>query len=159
MQESSSPATIWSRIIAFGIDCVVLCLLMYALGYAGGVVAALVWDDPSIDGLLMVLNVTAASVWVVYFAGLEASPWRGTIGKRAMSIAVTSLDGERITFARALLRHALKAASFFTLFTAYLMALFTKRRQALHDKLSKTVVLKSRRTISPSGAWRRATAE
>jgi uncharacterized RDD family membrane protein YckC len=45
---------------------------------------------------------------VLYFALLEASPWRATIGKRTLGVIVTSLDGERLPVARALVREAIR---------------------------------------------------
>jgi uncharacterized RDD family membrane protein YckC len=45
---------------------------------------------------------------VLYFALLEASPHRSTLGKRALRLAVVQRDGRRLSVARALLREAVR---------------------------------------------------
>lgn len=83
-------------------------------------------------------------VWGLYNALMHASHWQGTLGKRAMGIIVTDLEGERLSFGKAILRFLGKLLSTFTFFIGYLLALFTSRRQALHDLIAATVVLKYR---------------
>lgn len=75
-----------------------------------------------------------------YFAGLESSPFRGTLGKWILGIYVTDEKGERITFGRATGRHFSKIISALILGIGYLMAGFTERKQALHDKIAGCLV-------------------
>lgn len=84
--------------------------------------------------------------WWLYNALMHASSWQATLGKRAMSIIVTDLEGNRISFAKATLRFIGKLISTFIFFLGYLLAAFTSRRQALHDMIGGTVVLKYRIT-------------
>jgi Tfp pilus assembly major pilin PilA len=60
----------------------------------------------------------------------------------AFGIKVTDLNGQRIGFGRATGRYFAKWISGFTLGVGFVMAGFTQRRQALHDKIAGTLVLK-----------------
>jgi uncharacterized RDD family membrane protein YckC len=79
------------------------------------------------------------TMWV-YFAFQESSTRKGTIGKQAMNLIVTDLYGNRISFIKATKRFIMKILSAIPLFTGFLPILFTSKRQAFHDIVSKTVV-------------------
>ena len=72
---------------------------------------------------------------------LESGSARATWGKRALGIMVTDLDGGRISFWRALGRNLGKLISALLLCFGYLMAAFTRRKQALHDMMAGTLVV------------------
>lgn len=120
-------------------------------GYAGfwKRFAALVIDAiilSTATGLLIALSFGAAGIAVVfgpwvYEAAMLSSEWQATVGKKVMQIAVTGLDGGRISFARATGRHFAKYISAFLLMAGYLMAAFTERKQALHDMIAGTLVV------------------
>lgn len=88
----------------------------------------------------------------LYFAAMHSSPWQATLGKRAFGIKVTGLDGERITFMRALARTLAAALSVALLFIGLLMTAFTSRKQALHDMIAATLVVN--RATAPEGVAR-----
>jgi uncharacterized RDD family membrane protein YckC len=79
------------------------------------------------------------TMWV-YFAFQESSTRKGTVGKQAMNLIVTDLYGNRISFIKATKRFIMKILSAIPLFTGFLPILFTSKRQAFHDIVSKTVV-------------------
>jgi uncharacterized RDD family membrane protein YckC len=70
-----------------------------------------------------------------------SSEWQATVGKRAMSLVVTGVNGNRISFARATGRHFAKYVSAFILFIGFIMAAFTAKKQALHDMMAETLVI------------------
>jgi uncharacterized RDD family membrane protein YckC len=84
-----------------------------------------------------------------YFAGLESSSWRATLGKRVMGLYVADTQGCRVTFVRAsgrflggrFLAHAPPFGLYYFLFDC-LCAGFTPRRQALHDTFARCLVLR-----------------
>ncbi|MGS1121206.1 RDD family protein [Rhodanobacter sp. UC4436_H3] len=86
---------------------------------------------------------TAVLTWL-YFAVCESSPWQATLGKLALGIRVTDLEGRRISFWRALGRYLAKFLSTIILFIGFMMAGWTRRKQALHDMLCSTLVLNGR---------------
>lgn len=124
-------------------------IVAYA-GFWNRAVAAL------IDGVLLaivsivtniLLNENAAGfvgflVGWFYYAGLESSARQATIGKSAMGLVVTGVDGNRISFLRATGRYFAKWLSAVILLIGFIMAAFTARKQALHDMIASTLVLK-----------------
>ena len=101
---------------------------------------------------------------LVYHALLESSAWQGTVGKRIASIKVTDLEGNRLTIGRAgtryIARQIIPLLSILTggliqgdggaalvtycqegAIPAYLIQLFTRQRQALHDMIAGTIVV------------------
>ena len=107
-----------------------------------------------LDGILvltatLILTVFAFSgvVFVVvgwlYYAFMESSAKQATLGKLAMGIRVTDMDNKRLDFGRATGRFFGKFVSMLTLCIGFIMAAFTDRKQALHDQIAKTLVLRT----------------
>jgi len=76
-----------------------------------------------------------------YYALFHASRWQATPGKRAFGIKVTNLHGTRIGFGRATARYYASILSALPLALGFIIAAFTRRRQALHDILCGTLVV------------------
>ena len=83
-------------------------------------------------------------VWALYNAIMHASKWQATLGKRFMGIIVTDMEGERPGFRKALIRSMIKIVSVLIFIFILVIAAFTARRQALHDMVGGTIVLKHR---------------
>ena len=79
----------------------------------------------------------------IYEATLESSSKQATVGKMVLGLKVTDEHGNRISFARASARFFSKILSRMTLFIGYIMAGFTARKQALHDIIAGTLVVRS----------------
>lgn len=90
---------------------------------------------PSLDSLSLL-------ILALYFAIMEAGRSGSTIGKRAFDLNVTREDGRPLSFATALGRNAIKVLTVFILPITILVALFSRRRQAIHDRLVGTVVVR-----------------
>ena len=80
----------------------------------------------------------------LYFAYMESSERQATIGKAAMNLKVTDMNGQRIDFGRASIRQFSKILSGCMLLIGYIMAAFTDKKQALHDIIAGTLVLDTR---------------
>jgi uncharacterized RDD family membrane protein YckC len=79
----------------------------------------------------------------LYFAGMESSERQATFGKSVMSLRVTNYEGQRISFGHATGRFFAKIVSgMVPLAIGYIMAAFTEKKQALHDLIAGTLVLK-----------------
>jgi uncharacterized RDD family membrane protein YckC len=87
----------------------------------------------------------------VYRAGLESSHYQATLGKMAMRLKVTDVEGLRITPARATARYLAKYLSAITLGIGYLMVGFDEQKQGLHDQIAGTLV--QYRQDRSNGAW------
>ena len=104
-----------------------------------------------IDGLVLIIPCFFAAhllpilggfiVAFLYTPLLEASELRATLGKHALGIQVTDLKGDRITLRSAIVRYFMKSVSSILLGLGYFFALFTARKQALHDLVADTVVI------------------
>ncbi len=84
------------------------------------------------------------SLWL-YLTIMESSKVQATIGKLATRIIVTALNYNRIGFGRANARFWSKVISIPILPSVLIVPLFTKKRQALHDLISGTLVINKRR--------------
>ncbi|MCU0631684.1 MAG: RDD family protein [Methanolinea sp.] len=77
-----------------------------------------------------------------YFSYLESSRNQATLGKLVVRIAVTDMQGSRITFARATLRFFAMSLSFLTLCIGFLIPAFTRYKQGLHDMIAGTLIFR-----------------
>ena len=86
--------------------------------------------------------IAAVAKWL-YFAYLESGEKQATWGKQALGIYVTDLAGQRVAFGRATGRFFAKIVTgLIPLGIGFIMAGFTERRQALHDMIASTLVLR-----------------
>jgi uncharacterized RDD family membrane protein YckC len=151
-------AGFWLRVLAYLIDTIILGIFAVPIliGGAmllgiGGMIANMPHNqDPFENGLppafalflTLCVGVGIFGTWL-YFALLESSEWQGTAGKKALGLIVTDMAGQRVTFMRATGRHFGKiVTSFIPLGIGYAMAGFTQKRQALHDMIASTLVLR-----------------
>lgn len=81
-------------------------------------------------------------VSVGYYAGLHASRWQATIGKKLLGLKVTTIQGERISFWRAVGRFLGMQLLSSIFMIGFIMAAFTEKKQSLHDMISGTIVIK-----------------
>ena len=97
-------------------------------------------------GLFIIFMSIKLLIAYPYFALMESSRWQGTLGKLALGIKVTDLNGEHISLGRATGRYFLKGVSASLLMLGYLIS-FSDQRQTWHDYIAQTLVL--RKNIFP----------
>lgn len=132
----SGYAGFWIRFWALFIDSLIMGAAAIVLSFL--VVAIL---SAAAAGVAMVVLYILAFVgqWL-YFALQESGEHQATIGKRAVGVYVTDIRGERLTFARATGRYLAKILSGIPLDIGYMLAGWTKKKQALHDMIAGTYV-------------------
>ncbi|MBU0704662.1 MAG: RDD family protein [Chloroflexi bacterium] len=132
----------------FGIPYLVVIFVFGALAglLAGGTEAETLSSVLAIGNCLM--QILGLAVFWLYYALMESSPWQATLGKRALSIIVTDLDGNRVSFGRATGRYWAKLLSGLLMGIGYLMALFTEKKQAMHDSLAGCLVISGKATAT-----------
>jgi len=86
---------------------------------------------------------------VVYAAVMESSELQATLGKRLFGLRVQDLGGRPLSWGRAFGRNAAKLLSVMVFFLGFVPAVFTTRRQTLHDLVAGTTVAKRRFPPSP----------
>ncbi|WP_290652619.1 RDD family protein [Aquisalimonas sp.] len=135
----------WRRVGAALLDGLILFLPLSVLQMllAPGTLEPSVQGQPDMahqwtwwDGVAML------AAWL-YWAGMHSSPYQATLGKMALGMKVTDLEGGRISFARATGRHLAEFLSAILLMIGYLMVAFTRRKQGLHDIIAGTLVVRS----------------
>jgi uncharacterized RDD family membrane protein YckC len=93
---------------------------------------------------IMVLVIVSVLAQWLYFAGMESSKSQGTLGKMALGLVVTDMNGQPISFARASGRFFSKLITgLVPFFIGYIMAGFTEKKQALHDMIASCLVLRN----------------
>ncbi|GJQ20806.1 MAG: hypothetical protein HBSIN02_11610 [Bacteroidia bacterium] len=154
-------AGFWKRFAAYLIDALILgvaswIIILPVLGLIGLGASSMeemgddmmTMDDEAAAGLaaavigasMMLWIVIAAAGWL-YFALMESSAKQATLGKMALSIIVTDLNGNRLSFGRATGRYFGKILSGLILYIGFVMAAFTEKKQALHDMIAGTLVV------------------
>jgi uncharacterized RDD family membrane protein YckC len=146
-QPAIAYAGFWLRFVAYIIDTILLNVVSIIPGFIFGVIYAIanggrVADN---DPLLTVGAYTIGIViaWI-YFALMESSSKQATLGKMALGLTVTDEHGRRVSFKQASGRFFGKILSGLIFGVGFMMAGFTERRQALHDTLAKTLVVRRR---------------
>lgn len=92
--------------------------------------------------MFFALSILSTIMSWLYFALMESSAHRATLGKMALGIQVTDMDGNRISFMRATGRYFGKIISGMILAIGYIMAAFTEKKQALHDIIASCLVIR-----------------
>ncbi len=143
--------TVQQRILAFIVDAMILLVLIGLLDAVG----IPVFDDfrvvdVSVDGAAETervieysvtgIIVTIAMIWG-YYVGFEVSRYEATPGKIAMALRVTDMEGRRVGIIRASVRHFAKLLTLATLSIGFFIAVFTRKRQTLHDLIAGCLVL------------------
>jgi len=139
----------WIRFVAVLIDGFIVGIVVWpisgmmalAIGMAGGAVSMQTIGVHLVRGIVG-LTFSFCANWL-YEAGMESSSKQATLGKMALALKVTDLQGRRISFARATGRHFAKILSGMILLIGYIMAGFTERKQALHDMIAGTLVIRT----------------
>ena len=143
----TEPAGLLRRLIALGLDFVLIILLLLVFnvlldaaleenlsrivldteGHLFATLQARYHLAAWLGGSLLVL---------LWFSLLERSPWRGTPGKRALGCRVVRRDGGTAGLTRLLWRNLMKMLSAAPCFLGFALAAVTPERRALHDFLS-----------------------
>ena len=134
-------AGFWRRFAAWLID--------YILVSVVTTIAVLVLGAIGDDAGLAIGYVLAVVGGLAYYAWFESSANQATVGKMALGIQVTDLNGNRISFGRALGRTLAKILSGLILLIGYIMAAFTEKKQGLHDMIAGTLVVKKGTATAP----------
>ena len=134
-----SYAGFWKRFAAAVIDGLITNISGFIVGFIFGFSYGFSLNtDKGLEVFGAILGILIT--WV-YYAAMESSAKQATIGKIALGIIVTDLNGNRISFARATGRHFAKLLSAITIGIGFLMAGFTKKKQALHDIVAECLII------------------
>lgn len=141
-------AGFWWRFLAYIIDIIITnvaamlpgCIFGAITGFIMGASGMHVAGDEPIFSVVGIAAGVLTS-WL-YFALMESSSKQGTLGKMVLRLIVTDQEGRRLTFGHASGRFFAKFLSGIALGVGFFMAGFTERKQALHDMIAKTYVMR-----------------
>ena len=93
--------------------------------------------------ILLIFGMFIFSILInwLYFALMESSYRQATLGKMALGLKVTDIEGKRISFGKASGRYFGKILSGMILYIGFIMVAFTEKKQGLHDMLANTLVI------------------
>ncbi|HEY5824758.1 MAG TPA: RDD family protein [Cyclobacteriaceae bacterium] len=151
------------RLVAIIIDWIIIGVLqsfvivpiLVAMGFSmfAGASTMDTGDPEATAGMIAAIMAMAGTFWilamciqVLYFSFMESSNLQGTVGKLALGIIVTDMNGAKLDFGKAFIRNLCRIISNMTLFIGYIIAGFTEKRQALHDIIAGTLVIKKNPT-------------
>ena len=137
-------AGFWRRFAAYIIDNILISVVFWLVVLVLGAIAG--------DGGMIGAYTLGAIVWLGYYAAMESSTSQATVGKMALGIQVTDLEGNRISFGKALGRNLAKILSALIFYIGFIMAAFTAKKQALHDMIAGTLVVKKGSTTPMASA-------
>jgi uncharacterized RDD family membrane protein YckC/Tfp pilus assembly major pilin PilA len=139
-------AGFWRRAAAYIIDYIVL-FIAVAVGFAAIASSGVPPERAAALNMLVVYG-----LYWLYRAGMHSSGFQATVGKLALGIKVSDLAGQRIGFGRSTGRVIAEFLAGLTLGVGFVMAGFTKRRQALSDMMAGTLVVKKNVTADEIAA-------
>jgi uncharacterized RDD family membrane protein YckC len=144
-------AGFWRRFVAMIIDGLVFSPVFLIFFAGSGLFSVLSGaaagrDMEGVGAALFGLGIFAGFLVLVvgnwlYHTLMECSRHQATLGKMALGIKVTDMNGNRISFARANGRFFGKLLSGAVMNIGYIMAAFTVQKQALHDMLAGCLVV------------------
>ncbi len=156
---NTNYAGFWLRFVALIIDGLIIgaaqtfvivpILAAMGLGFAGGMGNMDMSNPDDVAGLVGAVMAMAGSVWILsmaiqilYYSFMESSKFQATFGKMALGLKVTDASGAKLDFGKAFIRNLCKLISNVTLLIGYIIAGFTEKKQALHDIIAGTLVVK-----------------
>lgn len=133
-------AGFWIRFAANFVDGLIIFVPCMTLVIIAGLVIGA--DNINNSGLLdVVVRLISMFIGWIYFVYMTHK-YNATLGKKAFGIKVVSEKSEKLTFGQTILRETIgKLISSLILCIGYIMAGFTSKKQALHDKIAGTLVV------------------
>ena len=127
-------AGFWVRFWATIIDSICLLPLFFIQS---------IFEKEGLYGFSFLISLIVSCLFNALF---ESGGWQATPGKRLLGLRVVDLNGNKISFGRAVGRYFGKWLSSLIFGIGYIMVGITDRKQGLHDKLAETYVVRN-----PSG--------
>ena len=143
LMQPSAYAGFWRRLIAYAIDSLIIGVPLMVIGRMFGWVAINQTANSaeaytSSDGFALFAGVVAT----LYFVLMESSNKQATFGKSVFGLRVTNMQGGRISLGQAFIRYFAKFLSAMIVYVGFMMAGWTEKKQAVHDKLAGTLVVR-----------------
>jgi uncharacterized RDD family membrane protein YckC len=137
MADNGNYGGFWIRFVALLADSAIVFFLAMLIV----VVATFLGDAGAFAGSLLIFL-----LYLLYWPVMHASARQATLGKAMLGMKVVEAgSGARLSFLRSLGRELAKIISSAVFMIGFLIAAFTRRKQALHDLIASTVVVREGR--------------
>ncbi|RKH26868.1 RDD family protein [Corallococcus sicarius] len=148
------PASLWRRLLSFTIDTAAIGAVAAAYIVLASSIAGVKGPQPGLTGLdafvgwlralhtVLLPGVVLVLVLATVYCAVAAFLWNGrTLGRLLLGLRLVDTHGMAPTPGRAIFRALLAGLSFVLFLGGFWMALFDRRGQTLHDKLTSTFVV------------------
>ena len=125
----------WERFVAALINGIILGAIQFGFSYF--ILGTSIFDSDNYGSSGVGLLIGLA--YHTYFISSEK---QATLGKQAMGLKVITIHGDRLTPLNAAGRFFATYLSLLILMIGYIMAAFDSKKQALHDRLANTYVIR-----------------
>ena len=139
-----TPAGLGVRAVSYTIDAVVIVAVAFV--FSALLELPTVFDLLGAEVLPPGAFKTAALtilIGALYHAGMEVSKWQTTIGKRALGLTITNMDGERIGFFRTATRFIINYLVIIFMPLLIIVLVLNAKKRGVHDLITDTRVYKS----------------
>jgi uncharacterized RDD family membrane protein YckC len=133
MATETTYGGFWVRLLAYLVDSVILVTAFWLLA-----IGAVFLGEWGLKLVLLLWFLGPLAYWVL----MQASSRQATLGKALLGLKVTDDEGERLSILRSLGRELAKFVSALPMMIGFLLAAFTGRKQALHDMIASTTVVR-----------------
>lgn len=130
VETTKTYAGFWKRVGATLLDGIIVSLPI-------GLVAGMIFGNEE----MIYSNLFTFVLGLLYKTLMESSIKQATLGKMIVGIRVADLNGDRISFGRAVGRYFAAIVSAIILFIGFMMAGWTSKKQTLHDIIAGTLVV------------------
>ncbi|WP_347402507.1 RDD family protein [Corallococcus macrosporus] len=148
------PASLWRRLLSFTVDTAAISAVAAAYITLASSVAGVKGPQPGLTGLdafvawlramhsVLLPGMVLMLVLATVYCAVAAFLWNGrTLGRLLLGLRLVDTHGMAPTPGRAIFRAVLAGLSFVLFLGGFWMALFDRRGQTLHDKLTSTFVV------------------
>ena len=138
-------AGFWARLLAAFLDLLIIaCGIIVLLFAIGGLIIVSGRDNfVHNNHVISIFIAVIAGFTLAYYIFTVSGEQCATIGKRWMGIKVLDIHGHRLSAKLAMLRLSARSISYLSLLVGFLMQPFTPRKQALHDLIARTIVVRA----------------
>ncbi|MBE4747479.1 RDD family protein [Corallococcus sp. ZKHCc1 1396] len=148
------PASLWRRLLSFTVDTAAIGAVAAAYIVLASSIAGVKGPQPGLTGLdafvawlralhtVLLPGMVLVLVLATVYCAVAAFLWNGrTLGRLLLGLRLVDTHGMAPTPGRAIFRALLAGLSFVLFLGGFWMALFDRRGQTLHDKLTSTFVV------------------
>ena len=128
--------TLWRRIASMFYDSVLIVALLIVMSLP--LISFNIQENIILKTTVQVYSYLIIQYFFVWF-WVNSS---GTLGMKSWKIKIVDINGNKITYRKAILRFNIAIISILIFGIGFILSIFRKDRKCLHDIISKTILIK-----------------